>query len=56
MFVVVWTGKDDRDHWKAFDIERLAVEYYEALIEQDMVYTASICKPIKSTEAHYVTE
>ena len=56
MFLVVWTSKSDRDLWKAFDTERQAIEYYEALIEHDIVFTASVCKPIKSTEAHYVSE
>lgn len=60
MFLVLWSVdrgmnllKMERvieDHWLAFDTYAEAEGFYEDLVKQDDTYTASIARPIKSTD------
>ena len=60
MFLVVWTTKvaegEYEDHYMAHDTYNEAEETFADLQTLDDVYSISICKPIKSTEAHFVME
>ena len=63
MFLVVWTtrlaeGEYDEyeDHWIAHESYVDAEATFEDLIKLDDVHSATICQPVKSTEAHYVVE
>ena len=60
-FVVCWTeytpwkrgaGSSGKmtDHWEAFDRSTPAENFYQQLISDPAIYTASICRPIKSTD------
>jgi len=58
MFLVVWTecheSKDNRavyeDHWLAYDTYAEAADNYDKLLEQEEVYSASVCTVIESTD------
>ena len=63
MFLVVWTTKlltadyvDYEDHWIAYEDYMGAEKAFNDLLELDDVHSATICQPVKSTEAHYVVE
>ena len=42
--------------WMAFDTLEEAQEMYRKLFHRKDLYTANICKPIESTEPHYLEE
>ena len=42
--------------WGAFETLKEAQKMYRRLRYRKDLYTATICKPIESTEAHYVKE
>ncbi len=52
--LVVWCLEDTfgilTDHWEAHDSLEGAKKMYNGLLERDDVYTASVCKPILSTD------
>lgn len=58
MFLLVWTecheGREGvamyEDHWLAYDTYVEATEYYDRLLQQDEVYSASVCSVIESTD------
>tara|TARA_X000001316_G_C922093_1_gene36904 strand:+ start:307 stop:528 length:222 start_codon:yes stop_codon:yes gene_type:complete len=70
MFLVIWTtkaaeinqggyildGEEYKDHWIATDTYKEAEETFADLQTVDDVYSISICKPIKSTEPHFVED
>jgi hypothetical protein len=41
---------DVTDHWEAHDTLEKATARYEALIERDDIYIASICSIVRSTD------
>lgn len=56
MYIVVWTVRHDprigpdQDHWTACETMEEAEAEYQHLVREDIVYTASICGVIKSTD------
>ena len=60
MFLLVWSRKQEpnnlSDHWIACDDYMSALEHYQTLLEDAEVYSASICTPLTSTEAHFVED
>ena len=42
--------------WGAFETLEEAQEMYRKLFHRKDLYTATICKPIESTEPHYLEE
>ena len=56
-FVIVWVEtKRERgvmtfsDHWETSDTMTGALRLYGQLVEDPAVYTATLCKPIRSTD------
>ena len=56
-FVIVWVEtKRERgvmtfsDHWETSDTMTGALRLYDQLVEDPAVYTATLCKPIRSTD------
>ena len=50
---------DEFEFWsdyQAFDTLEKAQFIYSDMLKRDDLYSATICKPIESTEAHYVKE
>ncbi len=58
MIIFCWTTKrsDDLfvDHYTTFETLDTAQRAYDLIRADDNVYSASLCKPFQSTEAHYV--
>lgn len=53
MYILVWTTrKNDKfnSYWEAHDDLELAQTLYDELLDNEAVYTASLCKPIQSTD------
>ena len=58
MFILVWTEKEQlpdfsmgfRDHWETYETIEGCEAAYNKLIENTVVYTASICDVVKSTD------
>jgi len=58
MYIVVYSVKQDRpdgsffedSNWSTFETLEDAQKEYEALLDLDEIYTASICGVIKSTD------
>jgi len=58
MFMMVWTECHEgrkgeaqyEDHWLAYDTYAEAAENYDRLLQQEEVYTASVCTVIESTD------
>ena len=58
MFLVVWTERHEaengnavyEDHWLAYDTYADAAENYDKLLEQEEVYSASVCTVVESTD------
>ena len=50
-WTTVWKSNDDQvDEWCVFENLNDAQNYYEELIKDYRVYTASVCVPIQSTD------
>lgn len=53
-FLVCWTeqktGEPAADYWETFERITAAEGLYQQLINDPTVYTASICRPIRSTD------
>lgn len=53
-FIIVWveTNPPERDseHWEAFETLTGALRFYDQLVNDCAVYTATLCKPIRSTD------
>lgn len=53
-FLVCWTeqkpGEPAADYWETFERITAAEGLYQQLINEPAVYTASICRPIRSTD------
>lgn len=63
VWIVVWVEREERpdmlggrytDKWETFESREEAQRQYDALTALDSTYTASICRPIVSTD--YPTE
>jgi hypothetical protein len=57
MTILCWTTKHDQlftDYYTVFESINDAKIAYDNLINQQEVYSASLCKPIASTEPHYL--
>jgi hypothetical protein len=63
IWIVVWVEREERpdtlggrytDKWDTFETREDAQKRYDALVALDSTYTASICRPIVSTD--YPTE
>ena len=63
-FIVCWTeyapyprgAEKMTDHWEAFDRLVAAEKLFWQLSNDPVVYTASICRPVKSTDYETVKE
>jgi hypothetical protein len=53
VWIVVWV-EGETDRWETFESREEAQRQYDALTALDSTYTASICRPIVSTD--YPTE
>ena len=42
--------------WTAVETSSEAKSIYNNMFKRDNLYSATICKPIESTEAHYIEE
>lgn len=57
MIILCWTTKRDDlfvDHYTTFYSLDNAQRAYDLIRNDDNVYSASLCKPIASTEPHYL--
>lgn len=58
MIILCWTIKRDDgmmiDHYTTFETLDNAQRAYSLISKDDNVYSASLCKPFASTEAHYL--
>lgn len=58
MIILCWTIKRDDgmmiDHYTTFETLDNAQRAYNLISKDDNVYSASLCKPFASTEAHYL--
>lgn len=58
MILLCWTTKRDDgmmiDHYTTFETLDNAQRAYDLIRNNDNCYSASLCKPIVSTEAHYL--
>ena len=57
MLILCWTTKLDGlfvDYYTTFETPEAAQTAYDLIRANDDVYSASLCKPIFSTEAHYL--
>jgi len=57
MIILCWTTKRDDlsiDHYTTFETLEDGQRAYDLISKDDNVYSASLCKPIASTEAHYL--
>jgi hypothetical protein len=62
-FIVVWVEtKPERgamkfsEHWESFDTMTGALRFYDQLVNDPAVYTATLCKPIRSTDYETAAE
>lgn len=57
MIILCWTTKRldgmTVDHYTTFETLDNAQRAYDIISKDENVYSASLCKPIMSTEAHY---
>lgn len=59
MWILCWTTKKDgcyKDYYTVLESLSDAATAYDNVTSQTEVYSASICKPIVSTEPHYVKD
>jgi hypothetical protein len=57
MLILCWTTKLDGlfvDHYTTFETLDTAQRAYDLIRADDNCYSASLCKPIISTEPHYL--
>lgn len=58
MILLCWTTKRDDgmlvDHYTTFETLDNAQRAYSLIGKDDNCYSASLCKPFASTEAHYL--
>ena len=53
MYILVWTTRKNgkfNSYWEAHDDRKLAETLYSELLDNPAIYTASLCKPIMSTD------
>jgi len=51
-----WAAEKMTDHWETFDHLVAAEKLFRQLLDDPAVYTASICRPVKSTDYQTVKE